>query len=118
MTKKLEVQLEALERLRTAPTFMGGTIEYQACTKSETMLMQDYGIVKQALLTAEKSLKALEIIKGKRVNVGTFIHLTKVLKKDYEQCKANNDIVFCNICDTEKDFLTEEELNLLREVLE
>lgn len=74
--------------------------------------------IKQALLNAEKSLKALEIIKGKRVNVGTFIHLTKVLKKDYEQCKANNDIVFCNICDTEKDFLTEEEFNLLKETLE
>ena len=66
----------------------------------------------------EKSLKALEIIKEKRVNVGTFIHLTKILKKDYEQCKANNDIVFCNICDTEKEFLTQEEFNLLKEVLE
>lgn len=43
-------ELEALERLKTAPTFMGGTIEYQACTKSETLLLQDYEIVKQALL--------------------------------------------------------------------
>ena len=74
--------------------------------------------IKQVLIKAEKEHKALEIIKGKRVNVGTFIHLTKVLKKDYEQCKANNDIVFCNICDTEKDFLTEEEFNLLKETLE
>ena len=68
------------------------------------------------LKLVEKSLKTLEIIKEKRVNVGTFIHLTKILKKDYEQCKLNNDIVFYNICDCE--FLTEEEFNLLKEVLE
>ena len=43
-------ELEALERLKTAPTFMGGTTEYQYCTKSETLLMQDYETVKQALL--------------------------------------------------------------------
>lgn len=77
-----------------------------------------YSVVEQALLKAEKEHKALEIIKEKRVNVGTFIHFTKVLKKDYEQCKATNDIVFCNICYTEKEFLTKEEFNLLKEVLE
>lgn len=65
-----------------------------------------------------KSLKALEIIKEKRVNVGTFIHLTKILKKDYEQCKALNNTFGANICETEKEFLTEEEFNLLKEVLE
>ena len=73
---------------------------------------------KEDFKQVRKSLKALEIIKEKRVNVGTFIHLTKVLKKDYEQCKENNDIVFCNICDDEKGFLTEEQFNLLKEVLE
>lgn len=45
--------LEALERLKTAPTFMGGTAEYQACTKSETLLMQDYETVKQFILKAQ-----------------------------------------------------------------
>lgn len=39
-------ELEALERLKTAPTFMGGTAEYQSCTKSETLLLQDYEVVK------------------------------------------------------------------------
>lgn len=68
--------------------------------------------------TIRKSLKALEIIKEKRVNVGTFIHLTKILKKDYEQCKALNNTFGANICDTEKEFLTEEEFNLLKECLE
>ena len=68
--------------------------------------------------TIRKSLKALEIIKEKRVNVGTFIHLTKILKKDYEQCKALNNTFGANICETEKEFLTKEEFNLLKEVLE
>ena len=92
--------LEALERIEN---------EYSI---GEAVFYKEY--FKQV----RKSLKALEIIKEKRVNIGTFIHLTKVLKKDYEQCKATNDIVFCNICDDEKEFLTEEEFNLLKEVLE
>ena len=66
--------------------------------------------------TIRKELKALEVIKEKRVNVGTFIHLTKILKKDYEQCKALNNTFGANIC--EKEILTEEEFNLLREMLE
>ena len=65
----------------------------------------------------EKSLKALEIIKEKRVNVGTFIHLTKVLKKDYEKCKGLNNTFGANICDSDCEFLTEEEFNLLKEIL-
>lgn len=63
-------ELEALERLKTAPTFMGGTAEYQFCTKSETPLMQDYEIVKQALLELQSikeaepsdALKTLEVL--------------------------------------------------------
>lgn len=66
----------------------------------------------------EKYLKALEIIKEKRVNVGTFIHLTKVLKKDYEKCKGLNNTFGANICDSDCEFLTKEEFNLLKEVLE
>ena len=45
--------LKALERLKTAPNFMGGTAEYKACTKSETLLLQDYEIVKQFILKAQ-----------------------------------------------------------------
>ena len=56
-------ELEALERLKTAPTFMGGTSEYQACTKSETLLLQDYEIVKQALNRLEAIDNAIEICK-------------------------------------------------------
>lgn len=45
--------LESLERLKNAPSFMGGTTEYQSCTDSKTLLMQDYEIVKQALKRLE-----------------------------------------------------------------
>ena len=61
--------LEALERLKTAPSFMGGTAEYQFCTKSETLLMQDYETVKQALKRLESidnadSSEALECLEA------------------------------------------------------
>ena len=104
--------LECLEEIKSYFPFvdLGKGKEY-VCEK-------EFNTIKQALLKSEKEHKALEIIKGKRVNVGTFIHFTKVLKKDYEQCKATNDIVFCNICDTEKDFLTEEEFDILKVALE
>lgn len=51
---QMDKVLEALERLKTAPTFMGGTPEYQACTKSETLLLQDYETVKQFILKAQE----------------------------------------------------------------
>lgn len=68
--------------------------------------------------TIRKSLKALEIIKEKRVNIGVFYHVVFILKASYDGCKANNKTVLYNICDVKKDFLTKEEFNLLKEVLE
>lgn len=47
-------ELDALERLKTALSFMGGTAEYQFCTKSETLLLQDYETIKQALLKQQE----------------------------------------------------------------
>ena len=66
--------------------------------------------------TIEKELKALEILKEKRVNIGCFYHVVFVLKKDYESCKLNNNNIMYNICDTEKEFLTQEEFDSLKEV--
>ena len=74
---RMSKELEALERLKTAPTFMGGTTEYQFCTKSETLLLQDYEIVKQALLELQsikeanpsEALKCLEHIKKDDFNM-------------------------------------------------
>ena len=66
----------------------------------------------------EKSLNALEIIKEKKVNISNFYHVVFTLKANYAECKLNNNTVLFNICDTKKEFLTEEEFNLLKEVLE
>ena len=115
--KKLEMLSDCAKAMKEAPS--SNWIEYANNeTELDYQLWRAYEDLKQSLLNAEKEHKALEIIKEKRINVGTFIHLTKVLKKDYEQCKETNDIVFCNICDTEKEFLTEEEFNILKETLE
>ncbi len=78
-------------------------------------------VIKQALLKAEKELKALEIIKKKYPN-----EVETMLCKDYEQYKLRKS----SQCYTVKidwndkpllDYLlllTEEEFNLLKEVLE
>ena len=68
--------------------------------------------------TIGKSLKALEIIAKKKVNISNFYHVVFTLKASYSECKLNNNTVLFNICDTKKEFLTEEEFNLLKEVLE
>lgn len=159
-------ELEALERLKTAPSFMGGTVEYQACTQSEAVLTQDYEIVKQAvlelksikeanhsealeelkridynityllsdcdineevdmnftsikehksceiikqaLIKGEKEHKALEIIKEKNVDV-KLLKLSTNLLDYYTRVKHKTG---------ENTELTEEEFNLLKEVLE
>lgn len=66
----------------------------------------------------QKLEKVWEIVKEKNVNIGHFYFVVFVLKKDYESCKLNNNNVMYNICDTEKDFLTQQEFELLKEVLE
>lgn len=123
---------KALELIRT---LIDGANEYEKETGNTNptvyLSRNNLLVIEKALLKAqeskqyvdelklvEKKLKALEIIKEKKVNVGTFIHLTKILKKDYEQCKALNNTFGANICDTEKEFLTEEEFDTLKEVLE
>jgi hypothetical protein len=83
----------------------------------EIKYKENLGYTKPLTKTIEKSLKALEIIKKKRVNVGTFIHLTKTLKRNYEECQVNNLYFGFNICEVGKDFLTQEEFDLLKEIL-
>lgn len=47
----------ALERLKTAPSFMGGTVQYMFSTNSVSALLEDYELVKQALLKAQEDEK-------------------------------------------------------------
>jgi len=55
----MEKVFEALERLKTAPSFMGGTAEYKFNSNSQVPLLQDYELVKQAL-TELKQIKEAE----------------------------------------------------------
>ena len=110
------------KELELIRTLIDGANEYEKKTGNTNptvyLSRNNLLVIEQALIKAEKEHKILEIIKEKCVNVGTFIHLTKILKKDYEQCKALNNTFGANICDCECNFLTEEEFNLLKEVLE
>ena len=76
-------ELEALERLKTAPSFMGGTEKYMFSTQSEIALLEDYEIIKQSLLLAQEQEKILKIIKTKNV----MIYALKVSKTvdDYNE---------------------------------
>lgn len=87
-------ELEALERLKTAPSFMGGTVEYQACTQSEALLMQDYEIVKQALMEL-KSIKesdpseALNVLKATEKYTGIDLTVVKqALLKEQKDARS------------------------------
>ena len=109
--------LEALERLA-----MPDDIHIKECEKLGIGLTEDYDLLEQYILKAqepkqyvdelklvEKKLKALEIIKEKRVACDL---LTNPDVMDYKKYNSH--------CD-KYDFivpLTEEEFNLLKEVLE
>lgn len=82
---------------------------YQGCVEQEC---DDYG----AKETIEKSLKALEIIKSKSVNVKNLIIYCFEFKDTYEDYVD----VFNygdNYWDLGRELLTKEEFNLLKEVL-
>lgn len=55
----MEEVLEALERLKNAPDFMGGTVEYRFNSNSQVPLLKDYELIKQAI-TELKTIKETE----------------------------------------------------------
>ena len=59
-------EFESLERLKTAPSFMGGTVEYKSCSNSASLLLQDYEIVRRALLELQfiKESSPKEALRG------------------------------------------------------
>ena len=88
--------MNGLEALKRVENFLG----YNYCSVD----------LPDELATIEKSLKALEIIKEKKVDMW---HLTDLLEQRYEMYLA-----FCKSEKYEEDYiLTEEEFNLLKEVL-
>ena len=102
----MEKEFEALDRLKTAPSFMGGTDKYRLSTNSASALLEDYELVKQALTTKSKMEQAFEIIIEKDVDVS-------YLKYDchFALCLYNKYMI-------DDKQLTPEEYDLLREVLE
>lgn len=134
-------ELEALERLKTAPSFMGGTAEYQFCTKSETPLMQDYETVKQALQRLESIdnatlSEALNVLKATEKYTGIDLTAVKnalikaqkehkaleVLKKiiDFDLVEIGSRKICIYSDDDNGDvvkMISEEEFNALEEVL-
>ena len=58
MEKDFEKIFEALERLKTAPSFMGGTEKYRFSMNSASVLLEDYDLVKQAITELEAIKKA------------------------------------------------------------
>ena len=134
-------ELEALERLKTAPSFMGGTAEYQFCTKSETPLMQDYETVKQALQRLESIdnatlNEALNVLKATEKYTGIDLTAVKnalikaqkehkaleVLKKiiDFDLVEIGSRKICIYSDDDNGDvvkMISEEEFNALEEVL-
>lgn len=73
----MEKELEALERLKTAPSFMGGTVEYRLSSNSQATLLEDYQLVKQALTTKSKKEQAFDVIKAQCVFWFEFNYLTE-----------------------------------------
>lgn len=66
----MEKEFEALDRLKTAPSFMGGTEKYRFSTNSQATLLEDYELVKQALTTKSKKEQAFDVMKKYAVNDG------------------------------------------------
>ena len=82
------------------------------------MIGKEFDCIKQTLIKAQKEHNILDLIKKKKVNIGTFYFVVFILKADYDNCKLNNSSVMYNICDTKKDFLTKEEFDILKGFLE
>lgn len=84
-------------------------IEFNIANKGKIITEEDAEII-------EKSLKALEIIKNKRVDVNEFIEFMKYYDDTYYgyQLEFENNAIGINLG---REELTEEEFDLLKEVL-
>lgn len=84
---------------------------YTCCKEEMHKYDEDFAVIEKSLLNAQKEHAALEIIKEKKVDMW---HLTDLLEQTYEMYLA-----FCKSEKYEEDYiLTEEEFDLLKEVLE
>lgn len=105
-------ELEALKRIenKTIRITYGKDVAYYR--------YGDY-LSKEDLVIIEKSLKALEIIKEKEVNISDFIYACKCSQKELKEhhnCDSNYELA-CDCVGCEKEQLTQKEYDLLKEVL-
>ena len=111
----MDKYFEALERLA-----MPDELHISECKKLGVGLTEDYDLLEQALLNAEKEHNALEIIKKKNVSVCGFrnrvfgYHSNMTINDTYEYY-LNYFGCYHNGFDVE--LLTKEQFNLLKEVL-
>ena len=104
--------LEALERLVYAITH--DVNAYSQYTQSQPFINKDKALV-------EKELKALEIIRNKGVNIGNFKAMLEDWKdltfENYINYRIENSYELQSDYDFETNSLTQEEYDLLKEVL-
>ncbi len=93
-----------IEQLINTITFAG--------TKDKKFVYYELDIIETALLEKEKKDRALEIIKEKNVNVGMFINCC--MRIDYQFYLDHHKFIMNGMSNEE---FTEEEFNLLKEVL-
>lgn len=84
-------ELEALERLKTAPSFMGGTREYRLSLQSDSVLLEDYETVKSALLElkAIKEAKPSVALKDFQYLIDCNFGLKFSINIREQNCKSN-----------------------------
>ena len=104
--KEIKTIENALNEVRFCKHIINKICEYLGLDmKSHRDLIETENEILNTFITYERKLKALEIIVNKEVNVGDFVRCKSV--EDY------ND--YC--CYNEKEQLTQEEFDLLQEVL-
>ena len=102
---KISEALECLEEIAKAPTFMGGNPKYLYHTKSEIPFMEDINTIKQALIKAEKDKRFKEIVVRKDVDI-----LSLKISRNVKDYNIQSEF--------SKDKLTEEEFELLKEMIQ
>lgn len=109
----IETTLKNYEELTSKPVIL-----YERSHERSQVLIdyicKNYKEVKITNLEDENKLKALNIIKDKRVDVGWLLHYIDLKKDDYTPLKWYNENL--PLIDKDKE-LTHEEYDLLKEVL-
>lgn len=100
---------QALEQIKTAPSFMGGNDRYKNSTQSSSLFLEDIAVIEKALDKLDKYEKAFDILK-KSLFLGNDISLDG--KKTFYYLYIDSTIPYENYRNISK-----EEYELLEEVL-